>query len=365
VLGFGTGRLPTIGESPDPGSGDEATGMLRFAIDQGVNYVDLPYLYDTARRERLESFIGRALQGRHRQKIKIAASLPAARIKSADDLDRHVNGQLKRLGTDRLDFFLLGGLNRLNWPELPVEEVLRRAEALQKDGRIGSLGFSFHDDFQTLRTIVEAYDKWSLCQFQYSFMDIDHHPGAGGLRYAADKGLAVVAAEPLKGGRLTSNLPGPVARIWAGATRYSPAGWGLRWVWNHPEVATVVSDMSTLAQVKENIVLADTASADSFTVSDELLINRIRDAYRSSRPLACTACRGCMPCPLGIDAPRIFELYNDAVMYGDAGIPRSIYRDEGHCAEVCNECGLCIKACGFQFPIPEWLEKARRLLADN
>jgi predicted aldo/keto reductase-like oxidoreductase len=339
--------------------------LLRFAIDHGVNYLSLPYLYDAEQRQNLSRVIGNALRDGYRQKIKIASTLPAARIKSGRDLEHYIHEQLGWLGTDRLDFFLLGGLNRLNWPELPIEEVLRRAEAQQKDGRIGSLGFSFHDDFQTLRTIVEAYDKWTLCQFQYSFMDVDHHPGIGGLKYAADKGLAVAVTEPLKGGRLTAKLPGPVDRLWAGATKYSPAGWGLRWAWNHPEVATAVCDMSTLQQVKENIDLADSAAADSFSVADELLINRVRDAYRSSRPLACTACRGCMPCPLGIDAPRIFELYNDAIMYGETEIPRSIYRDEGHCAEICNECGLCVKACGFQFPITEWLKKARQLLAGD
>jgi predicted aldo/keto reductase-like oxidoreductase len=363
VLGFGAGRLPRTDKKHTGRNEDEAAGILRFAIDRGVNYLDLPYLYDTGQRQNLNRTIGGALRDGYRQKIKIASSLPAARIKSGQDLEHYINELLGQLALDRLDFFLLGGLNRLNWPELPVEEVLRRAEALQRDGRIDHLGFSFHDDFQTLRTIIEAYDKWSLCQFQYSFMDVDHHPGVGGLKYAYDKGLAVVAGEPLKGGRLTSNLPEPIARLWAGAPEYSPAGWGLRWVWNHPEVATAVCDMSTLEQVKENLALADTASANIFTVAEELLINRVRDNYRSSRLLACTACRGCMPCPLGIDAPRIFELYNDAVMYGDVEIPRAIYRHEGHCTEICNECGLCARACGFQFPIPEWLKKAHQLLA--
>ncbi len=339
--------------------------MLRLAIDCGVNYLDIPYLYDATRRENLDRFIGRALQNGYRQKIKIAASLPAARIKSGDDLERRVEEQLNLLGIGSLDFFLLGGLNRLNWPVLPAEDVLRRAEALQKDGRIGYLGFSFHDDFQTLRTILDASDNWTLCQFQYSFMDVDHHPGVGGLKYAAAQGLAVLAAGPLRGGRLTSNIPEPVTRLWAGAPRYSPAGWGLRWVWNHPEVATVVSDMSTLEQVKENIALADDATADSLSVAEELLINRVRDTYRSSRQLSCTACRGCMPCPLDIDVPRIFELYNDAVMYGETEIPRSIYRDEGHRAEICTECGLCVNACGFKFPITDWLKKARQLLTED
>ncbi|OGO06418.1 MAG: hypothetical protein A2Y92_02640 [Chloroflexi bacterium RBG_13_57_8] len=363
VLGFGLACLPRLNDRP--GDTDEAAAMdmLRFAIDRGVNYLDLPYLYDQARREKLERFIGQALPKSGRKKIKITASLPADLIKSGRDLERRVNELLQRLDINHLDFFLLGGLNRLNWPGLPVSETLSKAESLVARGLIGGVGFSFHDDFQTLKTIIEAYDSWTLSQFQYSFMDIDHHPGAGGLRYAAAKGLAVVAAEPLKGGRLASRLPGPVARLWSTAPRYSPTGWGLRWVWNHKEVATAVSDMSDMAQLEENILLAEGASADSLSVPEELLINKVRDAYRGSRPLGCTACRGCMPCPLGIDAPQIFELYNDSVMYGDAGIPRSIYREEGHRAESCDGCGHCVRACGFQFPITEWLRKARQTLA--
>ena len=365
MLGFGCRRLPRIDKVPAGIDEPEVAGMLRFAINSGINYLDLPYLYDAGQRENLSRIIRSALQNGYRRKIKIACSLPAALIKSGDDIERFVNEQLGLLGTDELDFFLLGWLDRQNWPALPADDIFRRAEALMSDGRIGALGFSFHDDFQTLRTILESYDSWTLCQFQYSFMDIDHHPGIGGVNYAADKGLAVVVAEPLKGGRLTRELPGTIARMWQNAPGFSPAVWGLRWVWNHAGVSTVVSDMSTLAQVKENIALADSAAADSLSVAEELLVNRVRDVYRASKAIPCTACRGCMPCPLGIDTPRIFELYNDAVIYQDSEIPRSIYRDEGHHAESCTECGLCVKACGFRVPITDWLKKARQLLADN
>jgi predicted aldo/keto reductase-like oxidoreductase len=342
---------------------DKAAGMLRYAIERGVNYLGLPYLDDAGQRENVGHFIGRVLGGGYREKVRIACGLPAALIKSANDFERYLEAQLKLLRIDRLDFFLIAGLNRDTWPALPAREVLHRAEVAMTDRRIGSLGFSFHDDFQTLKIVIDAYDNWTLGQFQYSFMDIDHHPGVSGIKYAAAKGLAVVAAEPLKRGRLSRRLPGSVASIWKTLPEYSPAGWALRWVWNHREVATVVSDMSSMARVRENIALADKATADSLTVSEELGINRVRDAYFELKAIPCTACRGCMPCPQNIDVPRIFEIYNDAIMYGDRGIPRSLYRDEGHRIEDCNECGLCKKACGRRIPITAWLKKARRLLA--
>lgn len=359
-------RLPRLDGDRNRIDEVEATRMLRYAIDHNVNYLDLGYLYNAGQREQVTRLIGRALQDGYREKIKIAASLPAFLINSADDFERYLEEYLGWLQTDKLDFFLPAGLNRETWPALPKQEVFRHAEAAIAGGRIGRLGFSFHDDFQTLRNVLEDYDNWSLVQFQYSFMDVDHHPGTGGLKLAADKGLAVVITEPLKGGRLTEKLPEPVAAIWADAPpEYSSAEWGLRWVWNHPEVATVVSDMSTLAQVKENIALAQNAKADSLTVAEELLINRVRDAYREMRPIPCTACRGCMPCPRGIDVPRIFELYNDAAMYDDRVTARSLYRDEGHRIDACNACGACVKACGRKIPILDWLEKARAILAED
>jgi predicted aldo/keto reductase-like oxidoreductase len=355
-------RLPRMSGDRDRVDEVEATRMFRYAIDHGVNYLDLGYIHDAGQRECLTRIIGRALQDGYGEKIKVSAILPAFLISSTEDFERYLDEQLSWLQADQLDFFLLGGLNRETWPGLAQGDLLRRAEAAIDDGRLGWLGFSFHDDFQTLRNVLEDYDNWALVQFQYSFMDVDHHPGIGGLKYAADKGLAVVIAEPLKGGRLTVNLPETVAGIWAGTP---PADWGLRWVWNHPEVATVVSDMSTLTQVKENIALADKATADSLTVPEELLVNRVRDAYRELKPIPCTACRGCMPCPRDIDVPRIFELYNDAIMYDDAETARTIYRDERHRSGACDACGACAKACGRRIAIPDWLAKVRPLLAGD
>ena len=201
-----------------------------------------------------------------------------------------------------------------------------------------------------------------FCQIKYSYMDVDHHPGFGGIRLAAVKGLAVVISEPLKSGRIVGKLPDSVEKVWGDALRErSLAEWGLRWVWHHPEIATAVSDMNTLEQLKENIALADVAAPDSLNVSEQLLVNRVRDAYQALKPVTCTACRGCMPCPQNIDVPRIFELYNDAVIYGDVETARSIYREEGHNIDDCNECGLCESACGRNIAICDWLKSARQL----
>lgn len=338
--------------------------MLRYAIDHGVNYLDLGCPYDLSQQERLSTIVTRSLQDGYRQKVKIAASLPSLFIDSPADFDHYLDQQLKWLKADSLDFFLLGGLNRETWSRLKELDVLAWVEGAMADGRIGKLGFSFHDHFQGLRSILGDYDGWTLAQFQYSYMDADYQPGVSGLRYAADKGLAVVAAEPLRGGRLTKEPPPSVAKVWAGAPQKRPlVEWGLHWAWNHPAVATAVSDMSTMKQVKENIALADSAQPDSLTVAEEVLISQVRDAYRKLIPIPCTTCRGCMPCPQGIDVPRLFELYNDAVMYGDMETARTIYHLEKHDIDSCNECGICVDACARNIAIVDWLKKLSKAWA--
>lgn len=340
--------------------------MLRYAIDHGVNFLDLGCPYEMSWHERRTRLIGQALEDGYRRRIRVAANLPSFLTSSSFDLARYIAQHLEWLGTDKLDFFLLGGLNRETWPRLRETDIISQVEKAIASGRIDKLGFSFHDHFQALRTILTDYDNWTFCQFQYSYMDIDHHPGVSGVKYAASKGLAVVATQPFLGGRLVKKPPESVARVWAGATKKrSLVEWGLIWVWNHPEISTLVSDMSTLEQVKENIALAEIAQPNSLSVAEEVLISRVRDAYRSLRPINCTACRGCMPCPQGIDVPRIFELYNDAIMYDDVKTAQSIYLREQHRIEDCTECGLCVDACGRRINILDWLRAAQKLFGVN
>ena len=244
--------------------------------------------------------------------------------------------------------------------ELGVREWLDKGMA---DGKIGRAGFAFHDQYQFLKEIVEGYDNWSVGRFQYSYMDADHHPGTSGVRYAASQGLGVVISEALRGGRLTKEPPKAVAEAWGEALKErSQAAWALRWVLEQPEVSTVVVDMNTIEQVKDNLALAENAGTESFSIQEQILISNVRDTYRDLRPINCTACRCCMPCPMGIDAPRIFEHYNDAVIYDDIITSQYLYRIEGHTIEDCNECGLCAERCGRKVDIPGWLKKAGELL---
>lgn len=355
VLSFGARCLPLTNEA-------ESVEMIHYAIDHGVNYLDLGYPYNLAEYERLAALVNKALQEGYRQKIKVAITLPISLMNTSSDLDNYLGKNLQLLKTNKIDFCILGELNRETWPKVNDLNILHWAKNAIKNGHIGKLGFSFHDDFQFLRGIVEAYDGWSLCQFQYSFMDVDHHPGIGGLRYAAQNGLAVVVTHPFKEGRLIKP-PEPVAKIWERFPKKRPiAEWCLRWVWDHPEVSTVVVEMGEIKQVQENVALADFAEPNSLSVQELVLINQVKDAYMKLKPINCAVCRCCMPCQAGIDVPRIFELYNDAIMYGDVETSRFYYKVEHHKPEACTECGKCVEACPRKIPIIEWLKAARKLL---
>ncbi|NLE45727.1 MAG: aldo/keto reductase, partial [Chloroflexi bacterium] len=227
ALGFGCMRLPTIGGEYEQIDEPEATRMLHHAIDHGVNYVDTAYGYHEGNSE---LFVGKALQGDYRQKVHLATKLPCWKVETAADFDRLLNEQLGKLQTEHIDFYLLHALNKDSWTKVHGLGVLEWAEGAKADGRIGRLGFSFHDEYPVFQEIIDAYDKWEFCQIQYNYMDIDNQAGAKGLKYAASKGLGVVIMEPLLGGKLVS-APPAIEAIWASApTERTPADWALQWL---------------------------------------------------------------------------------------------------------------------------------------
>ncbi len=365
ALGFGAMRLPIIHDDPGKIDEPEASRMIRYAIDHGVNYVDTAYPYhqDTS-----EPFLGRALQDGYRERIKLATKLPCWKVEGAGDFDRYLDEQLERLQTEHVDFYLLHGLNALSWPRVRDLDVLRWADRAMADGRIGHLGFSFHDQLEVFKEIVQASDLWLFCQIQYNFMDVEHQAGTEGLRYAAQKGLAVVVMEPLRGGLLTQTVPPAVQEIWDTAPRKrTPADWALQWVWNQKEVSVVLSGMSTMEQVAQNVISASQSGPGTLTDDELAVIARVRDEYQSLSRIPCTDCRYCLPCPNGVNIPRVFEIYNDTMMYGDDQQARGAYAwlREDERADVCVECEECLEKCPQQIEIPEWLAKADELLGEE
>ena len=367
ALGFGAMRLPVVGNDYGNINEPEAIRMMHYAFDHGVNYVDSAYVYHKGNSEVV---IGKALKDGYREKVKVATKLPIWMVNSPADFDRFLNEQLKRLQIDKIDFYLLHDLNKIRWPKLRDLGVLKWAEGAITDGCIGYFGFSFHDKYDVFKEIIDAYNNWTFCQIQYNYMDEELQAGTRGLEYAHKKGLAVVVMEPIRGGRL-ARTPETVARLWADApVKRSPQEWALRWVWNHPEVTLALSGMSTMQQVIENVAYAEHSQPHNLTDDELALIGRVRDTYLLLNQISCTGCQYCSPCPSGVEIPRVFEMYNEALIYNSAADQRKIYRDpekfrkEG-LADNCNKCEQCVEKCPQKLPIPELLEKAHAFLIER
>jgi predicted aldo/keto reductase-like oxidoreductase len=365
ALGFGAMRLPIIDDDPGQIDEPEATRMVRYAIDHGVNYVDTAYPYH---RETSELFLGRALQDGYRERVKLATKMPCWKVEAYEDFDRFLGEQLERLQTDHIDFYLLHSLNGRTWPKVRDLDVLGWAEGALADGRIGHLGFSFHDKYEVFQEIVDATDLWTFCQIQYNYMDIEEQAGTKGLKYAAGKGLAVVIMEPIRGGRLSGTVPPTVQAIWDEApVNRTPAEWALQWVWNQPEVSLVLSGMSTMEHVVENVESASRSGPGTMAEEELDIITRVKETYEALCPIPCTKCDYCQPCPQGVKIPRVFEIYNELMMYGDEGRAQMFYSwlAEDERANLCIECGECLEKCPQMIEIPEWLAKAHDVLCQE
>ena len=369
VLGFGAMRLPVINEEQANINEPEAIRMIRHALDNGVNYIDSAYLYHMGNSEKV---VGQALKDGYRDKAKIATKLPARMIEKAEDFDRILDEQFQRLEVDQIDFYLLHGLSRDTWQKVRDFDVLNWAEKQMAAGKFDRLGFSFHDEYDVFKEIVDAYDNWVLAQVLYNFMDMDTQAGRKGVEYAAGKGLAVVVMEPLRGGLLTKEPPQPVAREWAKASRQlKPVEWAFHWVWDQPEITLALSGMSTMEQVVEDLEIADTARAGILTEADQAVIDKVRKAYRSIRPIKCSDCKYCLPCPSNVDIPACFQIYDDAMMYHDTRIGQFRYNgpfglNQDQRADKCTGCGECLEKCPQNIQIPDWLKKVHaELYSDN
>lgn len=366
ALGFGAMRLPVLENEQSRINEPEAIKMIHYAIDHGVNYLDTAWPYHVGTSE---GVVGRALKDGYRERVKLATKLPSWLVQTTEDFDRYLNEQLGRLQTEHIDVYLLHGLTQDRWQKLRNLEILQQAERAINDGRIGCLGFSFHDEYKVFKEIVDGYDKWTVCQIQYNFMDTEYQAGTEGLRYAAEKGLAVVIMEPVRGGQLSKKPPEDVLRLWESSwKKRSPAEWALQWVWNHPEVATVLSGMTAMEHVVENVAAADRSGPNQLTQEELALIKRVQEEYRKLSPIPCTNCKYCQPCPSNVNIPSVLELYNDAIMYGDLARVRFLYGlriPESERPDNCTDCQACEELCPQSITIREWLKKGKELLGQN
>lgn len=351
ILGFGMMRL----KENEDGTLDEkwAIDTLRYAIDHGLSYVDTAYAYGDS-----ERVTGLCLQDGYREKVTLASKLPVRLMKCPEDFDRILNEQLERLQTDHIDYYLLHALNRETWErDVKNYRVLEQAERAKAEGKIRHIGFSFHDNLEAFRQILNGYEHWDFCQIQLNYMDVDYQAGIQGLMEAHEKGLAVVIMEPLRGGTL-ANVPQEVAQL----LPVNPVESALDFLWNMPQVTVVLSGMNELEQVEQNLSYAHKAQAGMLTREQVEQMKAAGEKMRRSLSIPCTGCNYCNVCPQQIPIPQLFALENQRMADGDTALARQKYKVLGEkVADLCVNCGNCVKQCPQNIPIPEKLAKLSKL----
>jgi len=355
VLGFGCMRLPKEEK--------EQKKLLQTAVEEGINFFDTAYFYQGS-----EAALGKALSGGYRERVKIATKLPPFLVKDYSDFERIFAIQLQRLQTDRIDYYFMHMLNDVGvWNRLLELGIMKWLEEKQRQGRLINVGFSYHGGVGEFKRLIDAH-PWQFCLIQYNYLDEHRQAGISGLEYASAKGLPVFIMEPLKGGKLVTSLPKAVYDIWENApVKRSPAEWALRFVWDHPGVTLALSGMNSLEMLKENIMVASDAEANSLSEQDYALFAQVRDILQQSIAIPCTSCNYCMPCPHMVDIPTCFSCYNDRAIEGKLGakykyLMQTSMKTQSVHASLCIKCGQCEKHCPQNIAISEELTRVARTM---
>ena len=360
ALGFGCMRFPTAGENKEIDR-SQADPMLKYAMDHGVNYIDTAWPYHGGESENV---VGEVLAGGYRDKVLLATKMPMWKVKEAADLDQIFEEQLRKLQTDHIDFYLLHSLSRESWQTVQDVEAIAWGERMKEQGKIRYLGFSFHDTYDAFVEIIDGYDKWDFCQIQYNYMNETVQAGTAGYAYAASKGIGVVIMEPLLGGALATP-PDVVQAVLAesqGNAEHTPVEQALRWLWDKEDVGTILSGMSSMVQVVEDVQYAERSAVGCLAEGERARFRKAKEIYESLRPVPYTICGYCMPCPHGVDIPGNFTILNDRHMYDDERAAIWSYNnemDEAKRAAACAECGECEPKCPQQIPIIDSLKRVR------
>ena len=345
VLGFGCMRFPcnsdgTINEA-------ETFKMLDAAYNSGVNYYDTAYPYHNGTSELV---VGKWLKKIPRDSVKIATKLPLWAINDRDDAPRIFNEQLNKLGVDYVDYYLLHAVGRDRWENTVLKlDLIPIFEQLQREGKIRHFGFSFHDNYQLFEEMLN-YRKWDFCQIQYNYMDTHHQAGDRGYELAEKLGVPLVIMEPIRGGSLVSFSDEVKERFSALDHNRSMANWALSWVGTHENAKVILSGMSTMEQVEENIsTFSPIKPLSKYEMTE---VSNIVKYIESRVKNKCTKCRYCMPCPFGVNIPKNFEKWNEFGMYDKV---RGGYKLDEWTADKCRNCRACVSKCPQEIPIPEHL----------
>ena len=360
-LGFGCMRLPTKKQGENSViDREQAISMIRHGIDSGITYVDTAYPYHGGESEIV---VGLALKEGYREKVKLTTKLPIWAVNEEKDMNRLLDEQLKKLDVPYVDFYLLHAMSKDRMDKMEAFHFKDFLNQAVKDGRIRHPGFSFHDDHDTFLRILHAYDNWGLAQIQFNYLDDEEQAGEKGVIEAGKAGVPLVIMEPLRGGSLANPPQNVKELIDQNPRKRSAVEWAFAYIADYPQIATILSGMSTPEQLEDNLKIFDTLTVGGMTEEDKAFAKRLKQAYLSRMPVKCTGCEYCQPCPQDVHIPNIFQCYNNAKMFDQ---PERFLRGYGELAAKnfdashCVQCGACEAACPQHLSIIEWLQTIDR-----
>lgn len=361
-LGFGTMRLPTINSNAEINT-EEASKMLKYGIENGINIIDTAYPYHSKELEgdgNSEIFLGEFLsENSLRDDIILQTKSPSWLIEKRTDFDYYLDKQLEKLQTDHIDIYLLHSLTVPDWEKVRDLNVFDFLDDALSSGKVGHIGFSSHIEIDYLIEIIDEYPKWEVALTQLNYLDEYYQSGVMGTDYLRQVNMGSMIMEPLRGGRLVNNIPPEIMDLWNLAeTKRTPVEWALQYLWNRNDVDCVFSGMTSLEQVKDNVRIASTE--DVISPNDQELIREVARTYRTYLGNSCTRCGYCMPCPHGVDIINCLTEYNIAHMMGDPKASAMQYFsliDDDSRADSCVECKECLPFCTQLLNIPEELQK--------
>lgn len=359
LLGFGAMRLPlTKGGTIDEPKAEE---MMDLAIKSGVNYIDTAYPYHGGTSE---AFVGKVMKKYPRKSFLLATKLPCWQVDSLDDAKRIFNEQIERLEMEYVDFYLLHSIDGAVFDKMVGLGILTYLEELKSEGKIRYIGFSFHSIYEDFERILSSY-HWDFCQIQYNYLDTEEQAGTKGYLLAEKMDIPVIVMEPIKGGSLAALPPDMLHKLSGLDANATSASFALRWVGSHPFVKVILSGMSTLEQVSDN--LRTFTDFKKLEEKEFVVLDEIGDTMRGRVGNGCTGCKYCMPCPFGVDIPGNFSLWNRYRMFENYEMVKENWEDDTKSDKrppVCTECGQCVPLCPQNIDIPGDLKKMQGELSE-
>jgi predicted aldo/keto reductase-like oxidoreductase len=352
LLGFGCMRLPLLKEGGPEIDAKAAEAMIDYALGHGVNYFDTAHPYHAGLSE---PFVGEALSKYPRDSFNLATKMPTWLIESQADVHDIFAGQLKKCLVEYFDYYLVHNIGADTLRKVEEHDIYGILREKKREGKIRRLGFSFHAAPEILQKAVDGYE-WDFAQIQLNYLDWELQDAKRQYEILAAKGIPTVVMEPVRGGALAKLCPQALDVLRAADPGASAASWALRYAASLPNVLTVLSGMSNLEQVKDNV-----ATMENFKLlasEDYAVIEKALFAYRLSGTIPCTACGYCMDCPFGVNIPKVFAIYNNYRTTNSDMLFMLEYRvlgDSGQAAN-CKKCGKCQPLCPQGIEIAQWLD---------